>query len=299
MITTLRVMQMSRIKTSIIGLLLAAAALLGGCSSVRLAYGNGAQLAWWWLDAYVDFSAEQAPQVKQGINALFDWHRSSQLPAYAALLGTAQQQVLEPTTPELACRWQTQVRELLEPTLQRALALAAEQSSGLGEAQFRHLEQRYAKGISEMREDFLQPDLAERQAKSVERAVERAERLYGGLAPAQMQVVREGVLASPFDPALWLQERQRRQREVLDTLRRLASDKADADLRLAAMRKLAAHTEVSPDAVYRAYQLKLTAYNCALAARIHNAAPPAQRQQARATLKGWEEDLRALLSPPG
>ena len=288
---------MSRIKTSIIGLLLAAAALLGACSSVRLAYGNGAQLAWWWLDGYVDFSAEQAPRVKQGIGALFDWHRASQLPAYASLLATAQRQVLEPTTPELACRWQTQVRGLLEPTLQRSLALAAEQSVGLGEAQFKHLEQRYAKGLVEMRENFLQPDPAERQARSVERAVERAERLYGRLAPAQLQVVREGVQASPFDPALWLQERQRRQREVLDTLRRLAADKADIDLRLAAMRALAAHTEVSPNPIYRSYQLKLTDYNCALAARIHNAAPPAQRQQARETLKGWEEDLRALAAP--
>lgn len=288
---------MSRIKTSIIGLLLAAAALLGGCSSVRLAYGNGAQLTWWWLDAYVDFTAEQAPQVKQGIAALFDWHRSTQLPAYVALLGTAQQQVAEATTPELACRWQGQVRELLEPTLQRALVLAAEQSAGLGEAQFKHLTQRYAKGIAEMRADFLQADAAERQAKSVERAVERAERLYGRLAPAQLQVVREGVLASPFDPALWLQERQRRQREVLDTLRRLAAEKADTDQRLAAMRALVAHTERSPDPAYRAYQLKLTDYNCALAARIHNAAPPAQRQQARETLKGWEDDLRALAAP--
>lgn len=288
---------MSRIKTSIIGLLLLAAALLGGCSSVRLAYGNGPQLAWWWLDSYVDFSSEQAPRVKQGIAALFDWHRSSQLPAYTALLVTAQQQVLEPTTPELACRWQTQVRELLEPTLQRALVLAAEQSAGLGEAQFKHLEQRYAKVIDEMRSDFLQPDLAERQAKSVERAVERAERLYGRLAPAQLQVLRDGVAASPFDPALWLQERQRRQRDVLETLRRLSSEKADVDRRLAAMRTLTARTEVSPNPVYRSYQLKLTAYNCALAARIHNAAPPAQRQQARETLKGWEEDLRALMAP--
>lgn len=288
---------MSRVKTSIIGLLLVAAALLGGCSSVRLVYGNGPQLAWWWIDSRVDFSSEQAPRVKQGLGALFDWHRSSQLPAYAALLATAQPQVLEPTSPELVCRWQAQVRELLEPTLQRGLLLAAEQSAGLGEAQFQHLEQRQAKAIEEMRDEFLQPALAERQAKSIERAVDRAERLYGRLAAAQLQVLREGVQASPFDPALWLQERQRRQRELLDTLRRLAAEKADGDRRLAAMRALAAHTEFSPNPVYRSYQQKLTAYNCALAARLHNAAGPAQRQKARETLKAWEDDLRALMAP--
>lgn len=290
---------MSRIKTSIIGLLLVALTLLGGCSSVRLSYGNGAQLAWWWLDGQFDFSAEQAPRVKQGVGEIFDWHRSSQLSVYAALLVTAQQQMLEPITPELACRWQTQARDVFEPTLQRALALAAEQSRGLEEAQFKHLEQRYAKGIAEIREEFLQSDLATRQAESLDRAVKRAERLYGRLAPAQLQVLRESVLASPFDPALWLQERQRRQREVVDTLRRLAGEKADADQRLAAMRKLAARTEASPNPVFRTYQLKLRAYNCALAARIHNAAPPAQRQRARETLMGWEEDLRSLAAPAG
>ena len=273
--------------------------LLSGCSSVRLAYGNGAQLAWWWVDGHVDFSREQAPRVKQGLQDFFAWHRSTQLPSFVALLGTAQAEVLAPTTPEQACRWQAQGREVLEPTLQRLLRLAAEQSAGLGEAQFRHLAERYAKGIDEMRDDFLQPDLAERQEKSVARAIERAERVYGRLGDAQRRVIREGVAASPFDPALWLQERERRQREVLSTLRRLAAEKADVEQRLAAMRTLLAHTENSPDPAYRAYQQRLGPYNCALAARLHNATTPAQRQRALETLKGWEEDLRSLAAPPG
>lgn len=280
-------------------MLLALLGLLGGCSSVRLAYGNGAQLTWWWLDGYVDFSREQAPRVKQGLQDLFAWHRSTQLPATIGLLSAAQAEVLAATTPEQACRWQAQGRELLEPTLQRLLLLAAEQSAGLGEAQFRHLAERYAKGGDEMRDDFLQPDATERQEKSVERAIERAERLYGRLGETQRRVIREGVLASPFDPALWLQDRERRKSEVLATLRRLAADKADADQRLAAMRMLAAHAERSPDPVYRAYQQRLGAYNCAFAARIHNATTPAQRQRALETLKDWEEDLRFFAAPPG
>jgi hypothetical protein len=299
MITTLSAMRPSRNKALSIGVLVLLLGLLGGCSSVRLAYGNGAQLAWWWVDGYVDFSREQAPRVKQGLQDLFVWHRSTQLPGYISLLGTAQTEVLAPTTAEQACRWQAQGRELLEPTVQRLLRLAAEQSAGLGEAQFRHMAERYAKGNDEMRDDFLQPDPAERQRKSVERAIERAERLYGRLGEVQRRVIREGVAASPFDPALWLQERDRRQREVLATLRQLATEKADADQRLAAMRVLAAQTERSPDPAYRVYQQQLGPYNCALAARIHNATTPAQRQQALENLKGWEEDLRALAAPPG
>lgn len=272
---------------------------LAGCSSIRLAYGNAPQLLWWWIDGYVDFSSEQSPAVKQALDKLHEWHRSTQLPELVALLASAQGPITEPTTAAQACRWQTQVREALEPTLQRALQLAAEQLPGLGEAQFRHMDQRYAKGNAEMKRDFLQADPEERLDAAVKRTMERVERVYGRVGDAQKRVVREGVAASPFDPELWLAERQRRQRDVLQTLRKLAAEKAGADERLAALRTLVQRVERSPDAEYRAYQQKLTDYNCAFAAQVHNATTPAQRLKARETLKGWEEDLRTFITPPG
>ena len=42
------------------------------------------------------------------------------------------------------------------------------------------------------------------------------------------------------------------------------------------------------------YQRRLTDYNCAFVAQLHNSTTPAQRQAARDKLKDWEEDLRAL-----
>ena len=272
---------------------------LSGCSALRLGYANGPQLAWWWIDGYFDFHREQAPQVKQALDKWFDWHRSSQLPDYVALLASARQQVLEPATPALVCRWQDRVREQFEPALARASADFADIVPGLGEAQFRHLEQKYAKLIDEMRADFLQADAAERQRESVKRAVERAERVYGSVDEAQLRVVTAGVLASPFSPELWLAERQRRQRDTLQVLRRLVTERSDRDQRMAALRALVQRTERSPNPEYRAYQLKLRDYNCALAAQIHNATTPAQRQKARDSLKGWEDDLKSLTALSG
>ena len=272
---------------------------LSGCSALRLGYANGPQLAWWWIDGYFDFHREQAPQVKQALDKWFDWHRSSQLPDYVALLASARQQVLEPATPALVCRWQDRVREQFEAALARASADFADIVPGLGEAQFRHLEQKYAKLIDEMRADFLQADAAERQRESVKRAVERAERVYGSVDEAQLRVVTAGVLASPFTPELWLAERQRRQRDTLQVLRRLVTERSDRDQRMAALRALVQRTERSPNPEYRAYQLKLRDYNCALAAQIHNATTPAQRQKARDSLKGWEDDLKSLTALSG
>jgi Family of unknown function (DUF6279) len=313
MITTLSAMQLSRIKTTIIGwlrrwpqglltrlltcllpcLLIPA---LSGCGAVRLAYNNAPTLVWWEIDSYFDFSRDQAPTVKAAIDGFFDWHRSTQLPDYVALLASAQASVQEATTPAAACGWQARVVEALEPSIDKLLMQSADVVPSLSEAQFKHLEGRYAKSIDEMRKDFLQPDPARRLAKSVKRAQERAEMLYGSLDATQQRVVKEGVVASPFNPEAWMAERQRRQRDVVQTLRQLVAEKADADKRLAALRTLAARQQRSPDPTYRAYQVKLADYNCTLAAQIHNATTPAQRKKAQQTLKGWEEDLRAVMA---
>ena len=272
--------------------------MLTACSAPRLAYNNGPFLTWWWLDAYVDFSREQTPLAKAAIDRYFDWHRRTQLMPFAPLLASARQLVMEPITAAAACRINTQVREKLEPAIERAAIDAAELVPGLGEAQFKHMEQRYAKANTEMRRDYMQPDLTERQRKAFERTLERAEQLYGRLDDAQKQVIAAGVAASPFDPQAWLVERQRRQRDVLQALRKLKSDGADSAARIAVLRQLGERMEQSPDPAYRAYQQKLEDYNCAFAAQVHNATTAAQRQAARERIVGWEEDLRSLSSQP-
>ena len=216
-----------------------------------------------------------------------------------ALLASVRQQMLEPTTPALVCRLQDRVRLQLEPALARATADFADIVPGLGDAQFKHLEQKYAKLIDEMRADFLQADATERQRESLKRVVGRAERVYGNLDDAQLRVIAAGVAASPFNPDLWLAERLRRQRDTLQVLRKLVAERSERDQRIAALRVLVQRTERSPNPDHRAYQLKLADYNCALAAQIHNAATPVQRQKARDNLKGWADDLKAVIAPAG
>ncbi len=292
-------MRKSRIQNLIIGwLAVLLLPWLTGCSAVRLAYGNGAQLSWWWLDGYADFSPAQEPEVKRELDEFFAWHRRTQLPAMVALMQQLEADVTEPTTPAQACRWQARLRQALDPSVEQALSLAAGLMPGLGEPQFRSIDKRFAKVMTDMREDYLQADPAERRAASVRRTVERVERLYGTLGPEQRQVIESGIAASPFDPEAWVAERRRRQLDTLQTLRRLVAEQAGRDERLAALRALVAKTERSPDPDYRAYQIRLDAYNCGFAARIHNATTPAQRAHARETLKGWEDDFRELMAAP-
>lgn len=271
--------------------------LLTGCSAFRVVYDTGPTLAWWWIDGYGDFTGEQATRVKDGIRSWFDWHRTTQLDGYATWLAGPRSKIGESVTPAQMCAWYGEARRLLDPALDRGLLTAAAWVPTLTEAQFRHLEQRYAKGNDEMRRDFLQTDAAKRHEAAMRRTLDRVEMLYGRVDKAQLQVIEDGIKASPFSPDRWLAERQRRQRDTLQTLRLLVTERADRDRIVAALRALAERTERSPDAGYRAYQEQLRNYNCAFAARVHAAMTPAQRLTARDTLQAWEDDLRSLRAP--
>ena len=283
-------------RAAIIGALLA---LLGGCGALRVAYGTGPLVAWWWLDGYLDFPSEQVQPVKSAIDRWFDWHRRTQLPDYAAQLAALQALANGPVTSAQLCDLNVRLRQKLAPALDQALVLGAEFVPTLTKSQLGHLEKRYAKNLEQMREEFLQPDPTDRAAATLERAIKRAEQVYGTLDVAQRRVIADGVAASPFDPQAWYEERRRRQADTVATLRRLVAERADRDQALAALRTLAERNERSPEPTYRDYQRRLTDYNCAFVARIHNAATPAQLQAARDTLRGWEEDLRTLAAPNG
>ena len=283
------------LKALIIGICLV---LLTGCTALRLGYNNGPTLSWWWLDGYGDFTRDQAPAVRGALDRLFAWHRSTQLPEVAALLAAAGQDVVAPTTAVAACAWQDRAQALLAPAVERGIQEAAEVLPVLRPAQLEHIAQRQLKARDEMREEFLKGQADERLQASIERALERAERLYGRLGETQRAVVVQGVKDSPFDAQAWLRERARRQDDLLQTLRQLQAEQADRETRVAALRALVERNGRSPVAGYRDYQMQLRGYNCALAARLHNSTTPAQRARARQQLQGWEGDVRALMRRP-
>ena len=271
--------------------------MLGGCSAVRIGYNQAPTLAWWWLDSYMDFDAEQTPRVKEALNQWFAWHRTTQLPDYANLLAAAQVQVLQPATPQQVCRWADELRVRLAAAFAQGVPMAADLLPGLKPEQLAHLEQRYRRSNRDFEEDYLQLDRDERQKAAVRRTIDRAEMLYGHLDERQRQLIAAGVAASPFDPAAWLAERQAVQADTLQTLSRLIAGgaaRADRDSNLAGLQALAARVQRAPPGSYRSYQQRLTEYNCALVAQLHNSTTPAQRQAARGRLRAWEEDLRAL-----
>jgi len=270
---------------------------LVGCSSLRLTYGQGPTLAYWWLDGHVDFSSEQAPRAKAALDEWFSWHRATQLGDYAALLATAQRLAVDNITPAQVCRFNQSVELRLMRAFEPAVAPAAAIVRSLSLAQIRHLDQRYLKGNAEWQGDHLQAAPPDRQAAAMKRWIDRAESFYGPLDEAQRRLVSAGMQPPLYDPQRWLDERRARQQDILRTLRQLHADRADQASTEAALRAMALHMVQSPRADFQAAKERADAAQCALIAQLHNTTTTVQRQRAVKQFKSWEDDVRALAAP--
>ena len=278
----------------IIGGLLMATLLLAGCSTLRFAYNQAPDLAYWWIDGYADLDNDQSKQLRESLTHWFRWHRSSELPLYAGMLARGESQVQEPATPTQACRWYDEIMARIDAASEHAVPAMAALARTITAEQVAHIERRYDKKNREFADDYLQDTPAERLKAAVKVAQERAEILYGDLDAAQRQLLTRSIAQSPFDPERWLAERKRRQQDVLRLLRRLLSEPTTLAQTQDEIRAVIARMRVSPDEAYRDYQRRLLQHNCTLAAQLHNVSSTAQRRAAAKKLRGWQEDLRAL-----
>ncbi len=275
-------------------LLLAVALCLSGCSAVRIAYNQGTEVAYWWLDDYVDFDHSQSVALRQGLDGWFRWHRHSELPQYATLLARAREQVVGPVTTEQACSWFGDLNARADAAIDQALPVMAEVMRGLDAPQLAHLEHKFAESNESLADRFLQRQAAARRKAQLERAVDRIEMLYGSLDGAQLERIAQLALDTPFDPERWLAQRRLRQQDTLQTLRRLSAEQASVTQAEAALKLLVQRARHSPDDGYRAYQQRLIRFNCGFVAQVHNLTTPKQRAAAAQRFKDWEEDARVL-----
>jgi len=271
--------------------------LLAACSAVRLSYGQGPTLAYWWLDNYADFNAEQAPRVRAALADWFAWHRATQLPDYMQALTAMQALAANPVTASQVCATMDGWQRRAERAFDRAVPAVAEQVRSLSLEQINHLEKRQRVKQAELTAEYLQANPAERAKGALDRTLDRAESVYGPLDDAQRRLLAAGLVASPFSAERWLAERRQRQVDIVQSLRQWQAQRADADTVQAGLRRLALEVSRSPRADYQAYNQRLNGTNCALAAAVHNSTTPAQRQRAVDKLRGWEGDLRALTEP--
>ena len=286
--------------------LLATALLLTACSTLKIAYSQAPELAYWYLDAYADFTGTQTLQVKAELNRLHAWHRQTQLPSYVELLQDAQRQVRNDLSPPQTCAIFVEARRKFLALYERVEPSVLLLASSFDARQVQHIERRFAKDNTEYRDDFLEAKPEALRTRRLEKAISRAEMLYGRLDDRQTAMLGRMIDQSSFDAARTYAERLRRQRDALDTFRQMtvspaagASAGPAADKPAQAVNGLMARFINSPDAEYRSYAEKLITDGCKSFSEFHNATSAAQRSHAVATLNKYEKDLKTLAGPGG
>lgn len=285
-------------RARIIFVLALCAALLGGCSVLRITYPQAPTLAYWMIDNYVDFTSAQTTRVRESIGEVYAWHRGTQLPVYAGLLQRARAEVVSNVTPDQVCGWVGEIQAQLNATFEYALPAVAEIALTLDAKQLEHMQERFDKTNADFRDDFMQADPKDRLKASVKRSVERLEILYDKIDDRQREDVVRAVAAAPFDPERWLADRVARQQVVLQTVRRLQRERASPAQAQAALRVVAEQVQQSPNPAMREAQERLKRYGCEFTARFHNGTTAKQRKFAAERLKGWEDDLRTMAAEP-
>jgi Family of unknown function (DUF6279) len=278
-----------------------ALALLQACSAIKLAYNNAPEFSYWWLDGYVDIQSDQSSRTRDELNKLLAWHRTEELPKIAELLRKIQPLAANELAPAQVCALFEESRGRYDAVTRQAEPAAVWLAMDLKPEQLTHIESKFKKINEQWRKDWLQLTAAERFEKRLKSNTERAEEFYGKLEEKQITVLRSALEASQFDAALNMAERQRRQQDLLQTLRRASgaapgSAKPAAPEVLAQLRAYRDRVARSPNTTYQAYSDRLTQESCASFAALHNSTTPEQRRRAIGRLGAYERDARELNS---
>jgi len=277
----------------IIGLL-ALASALAACSAIKLGYNNLDEFAYWWLDNYVDFSDDQASRVREDLVRLHRWHRAHELPRLIAVLHGMEQVAPGDISAAQACTFFTRLQERLDVLADQAEPAVVTLATGLAPEQLAHLERKYRKNNAEFRKEWIRPTPAELAEKRFEQFLERSEMVYGKLDEPQRAVLRRQVQQSVFDPKRILAERQRRQQDALQTLRKVAGQPIPLEEARNLLRGYLDRVREPPDAAERAHRQALINEGCSTFAALHNSTSAAQRDAAARRLRAYQRDLREL-----
>jgi hypothetical protein len=277
----------------IIGALLMAAAL-AACSAVKLGYNALDDVAYLWLDGYFSFSEDQTPMVRGELERLHAWHRTNELARLAEVLGRMEQLAMGPISAPQACAFVPQFQARMLAVAEQAEPLAAAVAVKLSPRQLRQLQRKSNETNRKFRREWVDIPVAEQRDKRFKESLDRLESIYGRLDEPQRAVLRAGMERSIYDPARILAERQRRQQDLQQTLRRLAGSQAPPAEARAVLRAYVERVMQSPDPAYRPYQKALVEEGCQVFAAVHEATTPAQREQAARRLRAYQRDLREL-----
>lgn len=267
---------------------------LSACTMTRFGYEMLPWLSMWRIERYIPLNDPQRKVVSRHLDALHQWHRSTQLPQYAAKLDQASAQLATKLDSDQVSRWRSDLLVFWQPLADRLAPGLAELALMIEPAQIDRLARRLDREVEELRAKYASADPVARIESRAQRWTERMQTLLGKLEPGQQAEIRSLAERFPSDEASWVEERQARGRDFIALLRRIEREQPPLALAEQWSRDYLTGLFESRDPDRRARIMANNANGDRLTAMMLNTASPSQRTHMAGVLRGYQNDFARL-----
>ena len=263
--------------------------LVSACSSTTYVYNRLDFLLPWYMDDYVDLTAEQEAYLDELLVPFLAWHRAQELPVYLIALDNIEDSLNQPLTAEIIgtivtdfeAAWLRLQGEGLTQLLDLGARLSDEQIAAFLEALWE--QQR------EFEEEYLERTEAEFYEDNYDNTLDTFQDYIGRLSDVQRQWVRESSRQLLRSDQVWLQERAR----WLTQLAILLERKPGWQQRVRAA--ISARNDTASPDYQRVYEHNMDVIY-QLTAQVLNARNERQSRYLKDKLSDIRQDLEALIA---
>jgi hypothetical protein len=271
------------------------AAVLAGCSMLRIGYPQLDSIAGWIADDYFDLDQEQKQEFRKRFARFHEWHRYDQLPDYAEFLTQTKARLDKGLTRE-DVRWLTNgVQQRYRVAVRFAADDAAAILMTITPEQLENLQQQWDKANRRFVREYRLDGSAEEQRRATGRRVlARVRDWVGHLDDAQDQQILAWAADLPLMNAPRHQDRMRRQREFL----KLMVQRDDPARFAERLRHFLLNWEEGRDPAYDRMFSEWTERQADLYVKVYYLLLPHQRAAVADRVQGYINDMTRLARRP-
>ncbi|MEE4240179.1 MAG: DUF6279 family lipoprotein, partial [Desulfopila sp.] len=201
--------------------IIAAAIILSGCSSTKLAYRYADWGILLWIGEYIQLTDTQKTQLERDILSLQEWHCSTELPRYSEWLAELKQDVQSSNLPKDKVSYhQGQLFSFIPPLADQIQPAATHLLSSLSDEQIQALSDNIAENQAELEEEFLAESPEQTMQARAARAKKRIEHWLGSLNDDQTTTLEQWSYNRSRQTEIWLEGRRKWQQALLEVLER-------------------------------------------------------------------------------
>lgn len=267
----------------------AAVALLGSCSATKFGYNRADWFAARAISEYVELEGPAEAAFDSGFGTLWQWHRGTQLAAYARDLRELADAVQGPLTTEQINGYLHRANDYGKRLLEEAVAPSARVLQSLDDRQVERLLDKMGQERAEEAEDDAKLTADERRLRSQARTARSLRRWFGALSDRQYAFVRDWAEFRGEDPALWRRYDEQWAAAFRSTLATRAEPGFEARLRA-----LLFDPQLPDSAAARELNERNRVNLVDLMTRLAPTLVKSQRERSRGKLIGLAEDFEDL-----